>query len=136
MKLWIVDHEHGVALVAARDARQAAFIADCDGSPLAVYPYRGPLLLELGRERAERDEDDEPGAVHYQMTVDFGDDGVTEESLFAAIDRNNVSFDQEEYERRGPSRSPEPRTEAASDAAVRGAIDDFWAGKDPFDPSP
>lgn len=94
MKLWIVDHDYGVCLVAAKTKADAEFLGDEHGRVLGVYEYKGRFCLHV--ERVAR-----AGVAGLDVSLD----GDPEQELLALIDAHNITFNRAEYEAQGPSRT-------------------------------
>ena len=99
MKLWLVDHTNGVALVAAPSRAKAMEWVDPVGEALAAYEYRGQLLLEIARDT----EDGDDGEKFDVLRVGFEGSAGCHDEVMEAIEEHNISFTQDEYKANGPS---------------------------------
>lgn len=93
MKLWLVDHSHGAALVYAESKDEAAEMSDALGEVFDVFPFNGPIAFDLART--------DEGDVICNSSWDF------EGELEAAIKLHRIALDASEYNEMHPEEEGE-----------------------------
>jgi hypothetical protein len=92
MRLWLVDHSYGAALVYAATKREAMDIGDALGDVRAVHPFTVPMAFSIYRVPAMEDEDG-------YMEIIANMDCEYEYDVDAVLAKHGVALNREEYEK-------------------------------------
>jgi len=95
MRMFLVDHGYGAALVYAGDEDEAADIGDRIGQVEAVYPFNIPLAFHINREKAEDDEN------ITEIVMALAGESDCDEQIEALLKKRRVALTAEEFDRLG-----------------------------------
>jgi len=97
MKMYLVDHRAGAALIYAHSREEAAEMADALGDVIKVVPCNVPMFFGLDRKALPPETKDGQGRVVLRAVSD--ETWEFEEDLQALLTKHHIALDAEEYER-------------------------------------